>query len=105
MLRWYPHLYIGDRALKRKGELIRDIEEQRFVPGAYLLTFPLNEANQLELLPAGNMARPVIYDRTPMIVGLAADRQEACELLEQIAKETNRARSDGDMKAYLRSRI
>jgi len=105
MLQWYPHLYVGRQAAKKQGQLIHEIEEKQPFSGAYILTFPLNEANQLEIVPVKSLMREVVYDRTPMIIGLAANKREAYDLLDIIVKDTYAARHDADMKAYLRSRI
>ena len=105
MLRWYPHLYVGERARKEQGQLVRDIEELKGSSGAYVLTFPVNEANQLELVPVRILRQQKVLDRTPMIVGLAADKAEALEMVEALAKESLLSRGDTDLKAYLRGRL
>lgn len=104
MLKWSQHLYIGEKAQKHQGALIREIEEGSLKSRAYILTLPLNEANQLELVPAKDLFWKTAAGRTPLIVGVASDKQEAMVLFEQIVNESLKTRGDADIKSYLRSR-
>ena len=104
MFKWASQLYIGEKARSHQGALIREIEEGRLTSKAYILTLPVNEANQLELVPVKDLFWRTASERTPLIVGVAEDKKEAMDLFEQIAKETLAARGDADIKSYIRDR-
>ena len=37
-MRWWTHLYMGDRAAKRGAAVLRNIREQKILPDTYVIT-------------------------------------------------------------------
>ena len=104
-MNWYPNLYVGKKAEKKKEYLIRKLETGKTPANTYLLTLPLGEKNQLEIIPAWNLKfwhnkRPV-----PMIIGLGCGRAEMLELLQQITEEVFRQTGGADLRGYFERTI
>ena len=104
-MNWYPNLYGGTKAEKKKEYLIRKLETGKTPANTYLLTLPYGEKNQLEIIPAWNLKfwhnkRPV-----PMIIGLGCGRAEMLELLQQITEEVFRQTGGADLRGYFERTI
>jgi hypothetical protein len=86
-MNWYFDLYLGEKAEKKKDDLIRKIKNGKTAVNTYVLTLPANNTNQLEILAAGEL--DFWYDKLqqPMIVGLACGKKEARALVVRITKD------------------
>lgn len=104
MLKWYSKLYIGENARKHQGQIITAVEDRRYQKDIYLLTLPLNPKNTMEIVPASNLIQKTVYNRTPMIFGVAEGYEEASELVRNIIQETYTATQTTDVASYLNSK-
>jgi hypothetical protein len=102
---WYCDLYLGEKAKKKKDELIRKIKTGKTTVNTYVLTLPAGENNQLEILAVGEL--DVWYDRlhSPTVVGLACGKKEAIALVRQITEEVYQQTGDVKLRAYLQEKI
>ena len=50
-MRWWTHLYTGDRALRRGGALLQKIEREKFLPDTYVITLPQSGNHILDIRP------------------------------------------------------
>ena len=90
-------LYLGTRAEEQEAKIRR-----AWFPGLFLITYPLNEAEQLDIIEAKYLRNDIILRTLPPVVGLAVGKREACEVIAQIARDTFQATGSCDMKSYLR---
>lgn len=91
VMRFCEPVYSGEKAREHLQEYRRLLDrlseteygELKF----YVLTAPANERNLMELIPAFHLKQ--VYDRrdTLVVLGLAADRNEAFELCGRILRD------------------
>lgn len=102
-MNWYPNLYTGERAAKKKETLIQKIESGKTPVNTYLLTLPPGEANQLEILPVWNLKFWCGAYSCPLIVGLGCGKSEAFALVQRIAEDVLRQTGSVDLRGYFTS--
>lgn len=101
MVKWYKYLYVGPRMEKKKKRCVCCIEEGRRLYGFHILTLASRDGDQLEIMAARELSQPVLRDRSPMIVGLAADYAEAMDILYQIIEDAEAAGMRGRLRAFI----
>ena len=94
-MRWREPLYAGDRVRKHLEEYRQLLRETDILPAGmkdfYLIVSPANEKNLMELIPVSCL-RGVRYRADRMrILGVAADRWEACALCEKMLGDCYRS--------------
>ena len=57
-MRWYSHLYVGEKAGKRRFSIIQGIREGKLQPEVYVITPPQNGNNILDIYPAPMLLLP-----------------------------------------------
>lgn len=105
MLKWYNNLYVGNNAEKSLQKAIDKLNHQRLVTGIYLITLASGEKNQLDIFSAVQLKQPALYDRCPMIVGIANGYEEALLLVVKILEETLKEKKNADMRAFLEEKM
>ena len=55
---WYDHLYVGDKAKKKRYQIIQSIRNSRLISGAYVITPSLSGNNVLDIYPAMELSAP-----------------------------------------------
>ena len=73
-------LYVGSDINKGRRSVLLKLRAGKWQPGVYVICPSVSEKDLLDLIPAFMLYR---Y-RNPLIVGLAASRQEAMELCGEI---------------------
>ncbi len=104
MLKWYPHLYISDRTRKSAKRLIRRINRGKPTRDVYVLTYPTNDCNVMDIVPSSVLMQKVVRSSCPKIIGLARGREEAYELMKQILQETYDKNGNFHVQEYLEDR-
>lgn len=99
-MEWYSGLYYGEKAEKKKENLIQKIESGKTPVNIYLLTLPAGDRNQLEILPAWDMKFWCENMECPMIVGLACGKREALGLVQRITEDVLRRTGDVKLREY-----
>lgn len=99
-MRWYERLYVGEQARKKRYRLIRAVEKRKKT-GYYVLLPSDGPERVLELIPAASFSRDFYQKGDFLIVGLAADFDDAVLLAGRIIGETYRETGGFDVKAYL----
>ena len=94
-MRWREPLYAGDRVLEHLDEYRQLLSKTDVLPAGmkdfYLIVSPANEKNLMELIPVSCL-RGVRYRADTMwVLGVAADRREACALCERMLGECYRS--------------
>lgn len=101
MLDWYEHLYIGMGVRKKADKYIKKLDKGKLVPGIYLITLAANPLDQLDIISSYYLLQNAVYRRCPMVVGLAKNYEEACELLVCMVNEAIHHTGNANIKEYL----
>ena len=75
-MRWYEKLYVGEKAKKHRYETIQAVRNGRPM-GFYVLTPAAGERNLLDIYPALTLKLPYYEKQDLLIVGIAADFEDA----------------------------
>ncbi len=103
MLKWHEHYYVSEDV--RNPEKIRNrLDENKAVPGIYLLTLSDHRDHLMELVPALMLKQGWIRENCPLIFGMAAGKEDAMELTSQILKEIYEKTGAFDVEDYLKNR-
>ena len=102
MIKWMEKPYYGPGARVRHRSLRRKIDAGRYVPGVFLITEAENPSEQLEIIDNAYLQQKKIRDSLPRIVGLAYGKEEAFQIIRQIAAECMRETGGCDLAAYLK---
>ncbi len=101
MLKWYRDLYIGEGVRKQYQNLIAQLNAQKKVTGIYLITYALNQKNQLEIINSAFLVQKALYKLTPEVIGIAGTRREAVGIIADIVEACYRETGDADLRSYL----
>ncbi len=104
MLSWYGQLYMGEGAAKYARRIRRRADAGKTDVGHWFITLASNGSDELDLIPGWLLSQKNFRARVPMIVGIAADRREALDLVVRIADECYRATGDANIREWLLSR-
>jgi len=103
-MKFVTPLYIGEQATQMKGTIIRGLKEGRAPFGSYVLALPLNDNDQLDILPAGMLSLPYFKDKTITIVGIAFGKSDAVKLVAYIVSEAIKQIGKADILEFLKER-
>ncbi len=82
---FYKHLYVGEKAEKKKDQILERLKKKEFQPGIYVIMPPANPENLLDILPAYMLIGSTETKENPdRILGIAAGKGEAMELAGKI---------------------
>lgn len=98
-MRWYEQLYVGDRAKKNRYSIIQAVREGKR-RGYYILTPASNENNLLDIYPALTLQQPYYKKQDLLIVGVAADYQDAAMLAGKIIEDVYRKTGGYDVRGF-----
>lgn len=101
-LTYHPRLYLGEGIKEKKLDKIKKrLETRPILSGVVLITFSRNPSDQLEIFEARQLAQSYYKKYPPYVVGIASDREEAVEMVEQLVRECLDDRGDCALKEYL----
>ena len=103
MQKWLPKYYVG-AGVKKASRIQTKLNDGKFVPGVYLLTLPANPDNILDLVPAMNLVSKHSYDRCPLIIGMASDKDEALELCRKLVMKVYKETGGFCIRDYVLNR-
>ena len=103
-MKWITPLYIGEKAEKKKGKIIRGIKQRKAFLNTYVLMLPNNPKNQLDIIQATELKQPFYKTKDFVIVGIALGKEEAIELVAQITDDAVREIGTPMIKDYLVAR-
>ena len=89
-MRWYSHLYVGEKAGKRRFSIIQGIREGKLQPEVYVITPPQNGNNILDIYPAAELLLPYYREKDFLIMGIAFGYDEATEVAARIVADLYR---------------
>ena len=103
MLKWNDNCYIG-KTVTDTENIRRRLEEGKIVPEIYLLTLSDNPRKLMEILPAVSLVQRSLADLCPEIIGIAAGKEEAFQLTEDIVREVYEETGGVQIREYLKNR-
>lgn len=86
-MKWILPLYIGEKAEKKKGKIIRGIKKRKAFLNTYVLMLPNAPLNQLDIIEATELKQPFYKDKEFVIVGIAVGKEEAISLVAKITDD------------------
>ena len=101
MLHWSSELYIGEGIRDRAEALRRDLDEGKPAENAWLITLSTNRQNQLDLVHTLFLRQAWIRKSLPLVVGIAASKREAMNLVTSMLMDSLGTHCGTDMRAYL----
>ena len=103
-MRWYERLYVGEKAKKNRYNIIQAARNGK-ASGYYILTLPGNRRNLLDIYPALALQQPYYRQKDFLVVGIAADYEDAVLLSGKIVKEVYKKTGGFDVSGFLLSGI
>ena len=103
MLKWLPKYYVGE-GIREASRIQTKLNDGKFVPGVYLLTLPANPGNILDLVPAMNLVSRRSYEHCPLIIGMAANKDEALELCRKLVMKVYKETGGFRIRDYVMNR-
>lgn len=83
-MRWYNHLYVGDKAEKKRYQIISGVRHPGLFSTGYVITPALNGNNILDIYPSFELRHEYYRDKELLVIGIAADYQEALLVAAEI---------------------
>lgn len=99
-MRWYERLYVGEKAQKDRYSIIQAVREEKS-SGYYILTLPSNQKNMLDIYPAHTLKQPYYREQNLLILGIAADYQDAAMLSAAIIGDVYKKTGGYDVERFL----
>lgn len=100
-MRWYKNLYIGEKARKNRYKIVWKVKHRAGTINVYLLIFPSNSENMLEILNANYLLQPYYRHQDIKIIGIASSYGEALTLLTEIVQEIYQKTGTVNIKEYI----
>lgn len=98
---WYDHLYVGEKAKKKRRQIIQAVRKPQLVTGAYVITPSLSGNNILDIYPVITLSSPWYRDSDFFIIGIAADYWESLEVTRRIVDDMYRKTGGFDLASYI----
>lgn len=89
-MHWYNHLYVGEKAKRRRFAIIQGIREERLQPEVYVITPPQNGNNILDIYPSAMLLLPPYRGEDFLVLGIAVTYWEALEVVRQMVDDMYR---------------
>ena len=101
MLKWYKNLYLDEDLKKREKGIRHKLNEGKVDLGHYLVTLAWNKEDHLDVISTNFLSQKALYDRLPMVVGLAASRKRALEMVVRICDDCLKETGGTEIRAFL----
>ncbi|MDE7197253.1 MAG: hypothetical protein K2O15_00055 [Lachnospiraceae bacterium] len=99
-MKFYKNLYIGD-TVKKPEKAIRKLKRHKKQPKLYVIVYD-RDIRRLAVFHSLMLSQWYYKENPPgCIVGLTNSREEAFDVIEQIAKEALAATGEASLVAYL----
>ena len=87
MFIWNKKLYMDEKVAKKPGRYRRIISEKKIVKKCYCITLPENQQNCMDIYDSREFWFKYRRQMGLEIIGMAADRESAFELVGKIAED------------------
>ena len=79
-MKWYPYLYVGEGASKKKNKIIRKLKIGAGMIDVWVITEAANGEDQFDILSSAWLKQRAVRKKLPMIYGIAKGYEEAVDL-------------------------
>lgn len=100
-MNWYPDLYIGMMAQKKKNKIISNIQHQKTIFDVYLITLAANPLDLLDIVNANFIRQPALGRQPLYIVGIACGYREALDVVLEIVNDIYQETKEAAVREYL----
>lgn len=100
-INWYNHLYVGEKAKKKRYHIIQDIRKETSHSDIYVITPAMNGNNILDIYPTTFFKSSFLQEETFLILGIAADYFEALEVAGRVIQDLYRKTGGFDLTDFL----
>ena len=100
-MRWWKHLYMGDRALKNRAKVLMGIREGRTIPDTYVITLPESGNHILDIRPVMLLTEEERKAEDFLVLGVAQGYGEACEVVRTMVDDMYRHTDGFNWKSYM----
>lgn len=100
---WHKNLYVSEKASK---ESIRQFGKMRtkFKFPAYMITYPANPENLLDVMSAHEITSHPYYKDT-IVIGIANGKKDAIELVRDIIWDTYKSTGNFNIKKFIEEKM
>jgi len=102
---WYSKLYIGEKAAPLYEKIYRSIEDEKYLPGVYLITIAGADKDQLDIFDSIRLFMPALRRRLKPVIGIAYGKDEALDLLRTIAENVRRETGSLYLRSYFEEKL
>ena len=103
VMKWYGNLYIGERVNRYAPRIRQRLDAGKSDIGHYIITLAAHPSDYLDLFDTRYLTQNALKKRLPMIVGLAADRDEALIVAQKIVEDCISKTGSWDVRTFLQS--
>jgi|InofroStandDraft_1065614.scaffolds.fasta_scaffold40731_3 hypothetical protein len=89
-MNWYEHLYVGEKARKKRYAILQGLRDGKWQPEVYVIMPPRSGNNVLEIVPSVMLQAPPYRDWDVTIAGVAVTYWEALEVAREIVDDLYR---------------
>ncbi len=100
MIHWHSRIYIGSKIRNEYEKIRKSLEEERSVPGIYVITLSSNPIEQLDIYTSAMFISSLKYNPNPVIVAAAKGKGEAWDLLKFMAFDVYCEKQAENFRAY-----
>lgn len=100
-MRWWTHLYMGERAESRRYAVMQKIREKKYQLDTYVITPPQYGHHLLDIRPVRLLTDEERESGDFLILGVACGYSEAKEVVRQMVDDMYRATGSFDWQAYM----
>lgn len=100
-MNWYPDLYVGMSAQRKKNKIISNIRHQKATLNVYLITLAANPKDMLDIINANLVRQPVLCGQPLYIVGIACGYREALDVVLDIVNDIYKETQETAVREYL----
>ena len=98
-MKFYRNLYVGN-TIRKPDKIKRKLKKYAKLPNIYVIAY-MQENNRLEIYHSLIMQQWYYKEHQPYIIGIATSREEAMEIIQQIAEEAVCKTGQADLISYL----
>ncbi len=99
-MRWYERLYLGEKAKQKRFSILQAVRKEK-TSGYYILTPASNRKNLLDIYSAHTLNQPYYKEQDLLIVGVAADYEDAAVLAGTIIGDVYKKTGGYDVIGFL----
>ena len=103
-MKWYEDFFVGESVTGKIKKIKWKIEHNAGMLHTYIITFPSNEENLLDIIPTRELLQKGYPKKNLHIIAVAGNYDEALLLACDIVRETYENTGKTDVKSYLKSR-